>query len=134
MTPLKKPKYQVVLVTIPIAAPAGVVVELPLKPDQDYAFVTGVAVSIGNPGTIQGGSYVDIGLRDMTGVIHDDCHIENWQANASVPPDHKFKPFRIPCDGRNVFCRVTPIVIASAQYQIQFILRVEDSLEEIARL
>lgn len=132
MVPKRRPKYQILLVTVPNAAAAGTLVENFVRLDPDYAFCTGVAVSIGTPGTLQGPSYVDIGLRDLVGMIHDDCHIENWQASAAVRPDWKFKTVKIPCDGRNVFGRVTTPALTTAQFQIQFIFRVEDSLEVVA--
>lgn len=122
------------MVTILNATAAGTLVEALVRPDPDYGFVNGVAVSIGTPGTIQGGTYVDVGLRDSTGLIHDDCHIENWQANAGVSPNQKFKDILVPCDGRNIFARVTPAVLSTAQYQIQFIFRLVDTLEIVARV
>ena len=133
-TPRKRNKYQVVLVTVLNATAAGTLIEGLVRPDPDYGFVNGVAVSIGNPGSIQGGSYVDVGLRDSTGFIHDDCHMENWQANAGVSPKQKFKDILVPCDGRNIFARVTTNTLSTAQYQIQFIFRLVDTLEVIARV
>ncbi len=132
MLPKRRPKYQIQLVTIPNATVAGTLIEQQVRLDPDFSFCSGVAISIGQPGTLQGPSYLDIGLRDSVGMIHDDCHIENWQASSAVEPNKKFKDFNIPTDGRNVFCRVTPPLLTTAQMQIQFIFRLEDSLEVVA--
>lgn len=132
MVPKRRPKYQILLVTVPNATPATTLIENNIRLDPDFKFCTGVAVSIGSPGTLQGPSYVDIGLRDSVGMVHDDCHIENWQASSAVRPDWKFKTFKIPTDGRNVFARVTTPALTTAQFQIQFIFRLEDSLEVVA--
>lgn len=140
----KKPKYQVVTVNVPSGTAAGTLIEGGIlggagggaqgvyRPDQDYQYIDGVAVNIA--GALAGVTYVDVGLRDSSGMVHDNCHIEQWQANAAVDPNNKYKQLLIPCDGRSVYPRVVVPALTTGAFAIQFTFRLVDELEEIARV
>ena len=126
----KRIKQQTVTLNIPTTATPGAVIEQSIKLDQDYSHATGLAVSV--EGTLSSLTHVNIGLRSPYGQELDPAHIENYQANASVNPNDKFKNIRIKTDGRLTYCQVIPPAAPVAAVNIQFIFRLEDDLVEIA--
>lgn len=132
MSKLRKAKYQVVTVVVPTTAVPGQVIEQQIRLDQDYSKAIGVSVSV--EGTLSSLTHVDVGLRSPYGTEHDPAHIENWQANAAVAPNQKFKEINIKTDGRFTYCQVIPPAAPSAIVRIQFIFKLVDDLEVIASI
>lgn len=128
----KRFRYQTVLVSVPNASPAGQVVTNTIVLDRSYDKCTGVGVSIGNGFAASGNTYVDCGLTDPYGTIFDDCHIEQFQANAAVAPDNKFLSAQIKNSNQVLTCRVIPPLLTTSAFTIQFRFRLEDDDEVVA--
>ncbi|MFO0414910.1 MAG: hypothetical protein ACK52I_22280 [Pseudomonadota bacterium] len=129
MDKLRKTKYQVVTVTIPTTATPGNVIEEGIVLDKDFSHCDGVAVSV--EGTLSTLSHVNVGVRDSYATLHDDVHIEQFQASSAVAPNEKFKDLFSVTDGRRVVARVTPPAAPAAQVRIQFTFRLRDDLKVI---
>jgi len=130
----KRFRIQTLIVTVPNLAPAGVPIEGAITLDRSYDTCKGVAASIGVGFAASGNVYVDLGIRDAYGTIYDDCHMEQFLANAGVAPDDKFLTSDIPNSNQSIFGRVVPSAAVTAQFTVQFRFLCVDSQELIARI
>ncbi|MFN7703358.1 MAG: hypothetical protein ACK5OS_01960 [Chryseotalea sp.] len=129
MKKLRKTKYEVIRVIVPTTASPGQVIEVNRELDKSYAACDGVAVNI--EGTLSTLTHVNVGIRDAMTTLHDDVHIEQFQANAAVEPNKKFKDILSVTDGRLIYARVTPPAAPAAPVVIAFTFRLIDDLEII---
>jgi hypothetical protein len=130
----RKTRVQVLVVTVPNGSPAGVPIEGQITLDKAYDSCKGVAVSIGNGFAASGNTYVDVGLRDAYGTIVDDQHNEALQAYAGVSPDAKYLSIDLKNNNQLVFGRVTPPILTTSQFTIQFRFLLTDDNEVVARV
>lgn len=130
----RKTRVQVLVVTVPNASPAGLPIEGQITLDKAYNSCKGVAVSIGNGFAASGNTYVDTGLRDAYGTIVDDQHMEALQANAGVRPDDKYLTIDVKNNNQLLFGRVTPPILTTAQFTVQFRFLLTDDNEVLARV
>lgn len=122
-------------VVIANATAAGTITIDNFEPDRDYKFITGVDVQLsGDTGAVEGGEHVNVGLSDSKGDIHELAHMNNFISGINVPPDLRFKSLSIPIDGSLIKCKVENPVLASAEYKLQFIFRLEDDMAKVANI
>lgn len=130
----KRIKYMVKSVTIPNATAANTVTRDTFLPDQDYKFITGVRAFIGTPGSIQGGTFVNLELKDSKGDVIELTHMNGWIPDQSVPMSERWRELAIPIDGSRLKLAVENPTLSTAEYKIQFEFRLEDEYVKVANI
>jgi hypothetical protein len=130
----RKTRVQVLTFTVPNGSPAGVPVEGQITLDKAYDSCKGLGFSIGSGFAGSGNTYVDCGLRDAYGTIVDDQHMEALQADAGVKPDDKYLTIDLKNNNQLVFGRVTPPILTTSQFTVQFRFLLTDDNEVLARV
>jgi hypothetical protein len=130
----KRIKYMSLTVPVPNACAANTVTPGNFKPDKDYKMITGVRAFIGEPGSVQGGTFVLLSLIDSKGVIHDPSHSNGWIPSQDCNMNDRWKEITIPIDGSIIQCLVKNGTLSTATYDIIFEFRLEDELVQIANV
>lgn len=130
----KRIKYMVKELTVLNASIADFFTRDTFLPDTDYKWITGVRAFIGAPGSIQGGTFVNLELKDNSGDIIELTHMDGWMVSQAVPMSDRWREVAIRIDGKQLKLAVQNPVLATADYKIQFEFRLEDELVTIANI
>jgi hypothetical protein len=87
-------KYQSVVVDIDASTAVGTYAEK-VQLDEEYDECVGIAVHEIDDGSITDG-YWQLGISDRSKTHHDLVAIDNWDTNANVAPNLKFKDINFP--------------------------------------